>query len=78
MHPLNKTRPVAILLPLARAIAGRLQIAWRMLSLYRERRALATLDDRLLKDIGISPAQAENEARRPIWDAPQHWQTGWD
>ena len=33
----------------------------------RQRRALLTLDDRMLKDIGISRAEAEHEACQPFW-----------
>lgn len=35
---------------------------------YRSRRALLELDEHLLKDIGISRADAEREARRSFWD----------
>jgi uncharacterized protein YjiS (DUF1127 family) len=34
---------------------------------YRQRRQLMEMDDRQLKDIGITPAEAEQEARKPIW-----------
>ncbi|SDX35327.1 DUF1127 domain-containing protein [Litoreibacter albidus] len=43
------------------------------ISLYRQRRALAGLDDTRLNDIGVSRSDAESEALRPVWDAPQHW-----
>jgi uncharacterized protein YjiS (DUF1127 family) len=33
----------------------------------RQRRALLSLDDRMLKDIGVSRAEAEREACRPFW-----------
>jgi uncharacterized protein YjiS (DUF1127 family) len=33
----------------------------------RQRRALLALDDKLLKDIGLSPADAWNEASKPFW-----------
>ena len=33
----------------------------------RQRRTLLTLDERMLKDIGISRGEAEREARRPFW-----------
>jgi uncharacterized protein YjiS (DUF1127 family) len=33
----------------------------------RERRALLELSDQMLKDLGISRAQAEGEAARPFW-----------
>jgi uncharacterized protein YjiS (DUF1127 family) len=34
---------------------------------WRERRILATLDDRMLRDIGVSRSQALAEARKPCW-----------
>lgn len=36
------------------------------------RRHLAEMDDRTLKDLGISRAQAEFEASRPIWNLHPH------
>jgi len=32
-----------------------------------DRNSLAAMDDRLLKDIGISRADAEHEAEKPFW-----------
>lgn len=32
-----------------------------------ERRSLMSMDDRMLKDIGVSRSQAEEEARKPFW-----------
>ncbi|RLJ59147.1 uncharacterized protein DUF1127 [Litoreibacter meonggei] len=43
------------------------------LDLYRQRRALAALDDTRLADIGLSRQEAEAEASRPVWDAPEYW-----
>ena len=40
---------------------------------YRQRRALARLDDARLADLGLSRAEALTEARRPVWDVPGHW-----
>ena len=39
----------------------------RWADLARQRRALRTLDDRMLKDIGISRADVEAEASKPFW-----------
>lgn len=33
----------------------------------RERRQLARLDARLLRDIGVTPCEAEREINKPIW-----------
>ncbi len=51
-----------------------LTLLWNVLSLHRQRRALARLDARALEDIGITREQAEAEASRPVWDAPEFWQ----
>jgi uncharacterized protein YjiS (DUF1127 family) len=34
---------------------------------HRQRRALLALDDSLLKDIGLSPADAWQEGHKPFW-----------
>ncbi|MBO9446617.1 DUF1127 domain-containing protein [Ruegeria sp. R14_0] len=44
------------------------------LSLHRQRKTLARLDARALEDIGITREQAETEAARHLWDAPEFWQ----
>lgn len=60
---------------LPRAIAGwvrRVAVETRRAAdLRRERRALALLDARLLRDIGVSEADAQIEAARPPWDRPE-------
>lgn len=38
------------------------------LEMYRQRRALARLDDHALQDIGITREDALAEAKRPFWD----------
>jgi len=43
------------------------------LDLYKQRRALAKLDTAQLHDVGLNQADVEAELRRPIWDAPSHW-----
>jgi uncharacterized protein YjiS (DUF1127 family) len=35
----------------------------------RQRRTLAELDDRMLRDIGLTRSQAQREAERPFWSA---------
>jgi len=43
------------------------------LAVRRQRLALKSLDDAALADIGVTRAEAEAEARRPVWDAPETW-----
>ena len=63
----RSARPLAAGL---RALAGRL---WRWYDLFRQRRALARLDERMLRDIGITRLDARREALRPFWDEPREW-----
>lgn len=44
-----------------------------LLGLRRQRAALTKLDARQLADIGVSEAEALQEAARPLWDVPRHW-----
>ena len=39
----------------------------------RQRRQLASLNDAMLRDIGISRADAEGEYQRHFWDLPDGW-----
>lgn len=49
-------------------MAARLfDIIWLWCERSRQRRALQSLDDRLLSDIGIGRAEASEEARKPFW-----------
>lgn len=54
----------------ARGLVARLT---QMAEIWRQRRHLARLDAHLLSDIGLSSSQAETEAKRPLWDAPDNW-----
>lgn len=62
-------------LPPSRAYANRsiLSFLRNALSAKRQRRALRELDDEALNDIGITRAEAEQEATRPFWDVPATW-----
>ena len=42
--------------------------AW--LEVRRQRRHLLSMSDSMLRDIGLSRADAEREAGRPFWDLP--------
>lgn len=44
-----------------------------LISLARQRHALARLDKAALHDLGLTEDQARAEAARPVWDAPAHW-----
>lgn len=51
--------------------AGLARVGARLLDwheLARQRQALAALDDHMLKDIGLSRADARQEVERPFWD----------
>jgi uncharacterized protein YjiS (DUF1127 family) len=52
-----------------------LVLGWQEVA--RQRRALLKLDERLLKDIGITRADAEREASRPFWDPAQERWRDW-
>ncbi len=41
--------------------------------IWRQRQALKRLDSAALHDIGVTRAQAEVEAGRSVWDAPESW-----
>jgi uncharacterized protein YjiS (DUF1127 family) len=53
------------------ALGASLGQAWRQLSTWiarsRQRDALAQLDDRLLRDIGVSRETAAREVAKPFW-----------
>ena len=44
-----------------------------LFSVWRQRRALANLDEAALRDIGVTRAEAQAEASRPVWDVPETW-----
>jgi uncharacterized protein YjiS (DUF1127 family) len=64
----------------ARALStmrGAVQVILRWREVRRQRRALLALSDQLLKDIGISRADAIREASRPFWDTGVESWRGW-
>jgi len=61
-------------LPHPHRSAGRQLYAWAgvvstWLQRSHQRRALAELDDRMLRDIGLTRLQAQREAAKPFWSA---------
>ncbi len=64
--------------PHAALMAGRVRrLATLWLSRRRERLALAELDDRLLRDIGVDRITARREAARPFWDGDERSRRSW-
>ena len=59
-------------LPAAPAVPALITAVLSALEIWRQRRALARLESHRLDDLGIAPAAAAREAKRPIWDAPNH------
>lgn len=46
---------------------GKLKRYWQIAA---QRRRLAALDEGMLKDLGINPAQAHHETAKPFWQVP--------
>jgi len=59
--------------PSARRVPGLVRRLTAAAALYHPRRALARLDARALRDIGVSTGEAHIEAVRPVWDMPASW-----
>jgi uncharacterized protein YjiS (DUF1127 family) len=65
------------------ARAGRSRSLWSrviqhlaaMATFARHRKALAKLEPRLLRDIGLTTEEAQAELSRPVWDVPAHWRS---
>jgi uncharacterized protein YjiS (DUF1127 family) len=53
------------------ASAGFRQALAHMYRVATTRQGLAELDDRMLKDLGVSRAQAQFELSRPVWKLPR-------
>jgi uncharacterized protein YjiS (DUF1127 family) len=63
-HALTDVRPGLSALSVVGALRGYLK---SMLERQRQRRALLSLDDRLLRDVGITRQQASEEGVKPFW-----------
>lgn len=48
-------------------IGAILALAWTWAERRRSRRDLRSLDERLLRDIGLSPGEAQREGAMPFW-----------
>ena len=66
----SHARAITTQVPAFSGIFRRLALAH---AAWRQRRALAELDDAALRDLGLTRGQALAEAQRPVWDVPQHW-----
>ena len=53
--------------------AGILDMLVHWMSVARQRRELAELDDIRLDDLGLTRANVKAELARTFWDAPAHW-----
>ena len=77
----SRSRKKALPLPLRPGLTAwllraiELVLGWQEVA--RQRRALLELDERLLKDIGITRADAEREAGRSLWDPGQERWRDW-
>jgi uncharacterized protein YjiS (DUF1127 family) len=55
------------------AVANLITLARLAFVARSQRRQLAHLDAAQLADLGLTPAQARREAKRPLWDVPTNW-----
>ena len=70
---LRAITPTSTCFPTSQRPTGILRRIARAYALHRSRKDLSGLTDAQLADIGVSHVQAEKEAARPFWDAPDHW-----
>ncbi|GIK99358.1 MAG: hypothetical protein BroJett029_35670 [Alphaproteobacteria bacterium] len=65
--PLRTGGQINVLSLIGAAFALILETPLTWLQRDRDRRALQSLDDRLLRDIGVSRGQVEDEVSKPFW-----------
>ena len=75
MRALPHGRPVARHWP---RISGLVPFILACFETRRQRQKLASLDAAMLRDIGMTPEDAREEAMRGFWDVPSHWQKSSD
>jgi uncharacterized protein YjiS (DUF1127 family) len=46
---------------------------WSYITLWKQRRALARMEDWQKRDLGLSDHEIEVESKRAPWDAPDNW-----
>jgi uncharacterized protein YjiS (DUF1127 family) len=73
----RKVLPLRLRPGVAAWLLGAVELVLGWQEVARQRRALLALDERLLKDIGITRADAEREAGRPFWDRGQERWRNW-
>jgi len=70
----QKGYAIASALPRHLSLGTHFGALWRRLQrwnqLAKERRQLASLSDTMLKDLGLSRADIQQESERPFWDDP--------
>ena len=67
MHTITATHHVP---HRSRKVLNPLEWITAAVATHRQRLLLNELDDHMLDDIGIDPATARKEAKRPFWDLP--------
>ncbi len=68
-HPYPVAARVAVGLRARAALAAVAAAAYEWRERARMRRTLARLDDRLLRDMGLSRSDVEQEIAKPFWQA---------
>lgn len=58
---------VRVLTTIARPVFGAMERAMAWQDRWRQRQALQSLDDFLLKDIGLTRSEVERESTKPFW-----------
>lgn len=72
---LSRTRTVLHLSALPARLFAFAARLFTFAAIARSRQGLARLDDHLLRDIGVTRAEAMAEANRAPWDPPSHWKS---